>query len=173
MSSPSYDPREPQDRLPDEPPAGPAARFEMPVLGGQPQPPVPRVGGTASDSSLVAVFGDVHREGRWTLAAQTSVVPVFGDVTLDLREASLEAAECQIRAYPVFGDVTVIVPPGVDVQVAGMLVFGDRTSKLRTPPAPDAPRVHVLAYGAFGDVKVLELAPGESRPSWKDRFRRQ
>lgn len=183
---------EPQDRLPGEAQQGPQARFEMPVIGhdgtvapipaghvpaqpgaaGAPGQEVARVGGAPTDRSLVCLFGDVKREGRWIVAERTRSVTVFGDTVLDLREASLEKAQVVVRAIVAFGDLKVIVPPGLDVRVTGGLVFGDQKVQRRTDPAPDSPRVNVEVYGAFGDVKVLELDPGEVEPKWYDRFRK-
>jgi hypothetical protein len=184
---------EPQDRLPHEPERG-AARFDMPVIredGSLAHPPqgaaVPqvvgtpsatpgqqlaRVGGTSNDRSLVCVFGDVKRTGRWTVAESTRSLTVFGDTILDLREASLEQQNVAIRAFVMFGDFKVIVPPGVDVQLRGGLVFGDQKVQRRTESAAGTPRVEIEAYGAFGDVKVIELEPGEVEPKWYDRFRK-
>lgn len=197
MSQPSEG-MEPQDRLPHETEPG-AARFDMPVIradgtlahaapgagdpvhaapsGGDPWPArtggqVARVGGTSTDRSLISVFGDVRRVGRWTVAEDTRSLTVFGDTVLDLREATLEVQEVAVRAIVVFGDLKVIVPPGVDIQLRGGLIFGDQKVRRRTEPPSGAPRVRIEAYGAFGDVKVLELEAGETEPKWYDRFRR-
>lgn len=172
---------EPQDRLPGEDPL--AAHPGATPLDGSVVPAgagpldhsagtaVARIGGTATERALTAVFGDVKRDGRWTVAGQTRVISVFGDVTLDLREATFEGGVVEVRAYTAFGDIKLIVPPGVDVQVKGMLVFGSSKVSRRTEAQPGAPVVVVTANGGFGDVKVLELNPGEREPKWYDRFR--
>ncbi len=151
----------------------------MPVIRAEGVTPAPgaghgvvRIGGTPSQRSMVAVFGDVKRRGRWTIAEQTTVVPVFGDVTLDLRDASFETHEVLVKAYVVFGDVKIIVPPGVHVDLRGFTVFGDHDLKQRTVAPEGAPRVAVDGYAVFGDVKVLELEAGEAEPKWYDRFRK-
>lgn len=183
---------EPQDRLPHEPNRG-AARFDMPVIRedgtlahptpgaeagerglGQQAPghQLARVGGTSNDRSLVCVFGDVKRVGRWTVAEHTRSLTVFGDTILDLREATLEQQQVAVRAFVLFGDFKVIVPPGIDVQLRGGLVFGDQKVQRRTDLPAGSARVDIEAYGAFGDVKVIELEPGETEPKWYDRFRR-
>lgn len=181
---------EPQDRLPHEPDPG-TARFGMPVIRddgtiahepGRTDVPAPqvapgtqvaRVGGVAADRSLFSVFGDVKRVGRWTVAEQTRSLTVFGSTMLDLREASLESAHVAVQAIVLFGDLKVIVPPGVDVQLRGGLIFGDQKMQRRTEPPPGAPRIDIDAHCAFGDVKVIELEPGEAEPKWYDRFRKR
>lgn len=155
----------------------PAPGSAAPQQYGAPGPgsggAVAPIGGASNDRSLVCVFGDVKRTGRWTVAQTTRSVTVFGDTRLDLREASLEASHVTIRALVLFGDLKIIVPPGVDVQVGGGLVFGDQKVQRRSEVHSTAPRVDVEVYGAFGDVKVLELEPGEVEPKWYDRFRKK
>lgn len=187
MTQPPIAP-EPQDRLSHAAEQG-SARFDLPVIredgtlahstppagapqGTGPGDTVARVGGTSTDRTLMCFFGDVKRGGRWTVAEATRSLTVFGDTVLDLREATLEAQTVAVRAFVMFGDVKVIVPPGIDVQLRGGLVFGDQKVQRRTEVPPGAPRVDIEAYGAFGDVKVLELEPGEVEPKWYDRFRR-
>ncbi len=169
---------EPQDHLPGEVTSG-AAQFEMPVIRAQEVTPAPeqgrgitRIGGTPGQRSMVSVFGDVRRQGNWTIAEQTTAVPVFGDIRLDLREASFETQTVTVKAYVVFGDLKLIVPPGVQVDLRGFTIFGDHDLKQRTVAPEDAPRLVVEGYAVFGDVKVLELEIGEEEPKWYDRFRR-
>jgi|GEM_PF-2049457 len=144
----------------------PAPGSAAPQQYGAPGPgaggAVAPIGGASNDRSLVCVFGDVKRTGRWTVAQTTRSVTVFGDTRLDLREASLEASHVTIRALVLFGDLKIIVPPGVDVQVGGGLVFGDQKVQRRSEVPSTAPRVDVEVYGAFGDVKVWSW----SRARW-------
>jgi hypothetical protein len=54
------------------------------------------------------------------------------------------------------GDVKIYVPDGVDVQLSGIAVMGDKKVKVREAPAGQpAPRVVVRATVVMGDVKVL------------------
>lgn len=149
-------------------PTSPEAGAVAPAVGGQ----VARIGGAPQERALFSVFGDVKRQGRWTVAAQTRSVTVFGDTVLDLRDASFEEQKVEVRAFVLFGDLKVIVPAGVDVRVRAGLVFGDQKVQRRTEPGAGAPLVDIDVYGGFGDVKVLELEPGEVEPKWYDRFRR-
>ncbi|MEP7160580.1 MAG: LiaF domain-containing protein [Dermatophilaceae bacterium] len=165
----------PQDRLPGDAASG-AARFEMPVVGDGSTGATPasgktvRVGGTAGQRTIVAVFGDVKRRGQWTMASQTTAVPFFGEILLDLREATFETDRVVLKIFLAFGSIKVIVPPGVQVDVRGVIVFGDHDHKQRTIPAPGAPSLLVEGYGAFGEIKVLELEVGEVEPKWHHRF---
>ena len=53
------------------------------------------------------------------------------------------------------GDVKVIVPDGVEVELTGTAIMGDKKYKVRdSRPLPGAPLIRVRAYAVMGDVKV-------------------
>lgn len=172
-----------QDQVGDLPPELGRPAGDLPVIApGQAltpassnRPAVPAVVGPTGggDRTLVGVFGDVRRSGRWHVPAQTTIVPVFGDAVLDLREAEFESSTVEVRVFGAFGDVKLIVPPGMDVQVRGFILFGDQKVDRRAPLEPGAPTVVVTAYGAFGDIKVKTLAIGEPEPTLWQRLRRE
>jgi Domain of unknown function (DUF1707)/Cell wall-active antibiotics response 4TMS YvqF len=104
---------------------------------------------------LVALIGDVRRTGRWRLAERSVAVLGIGDLTLDLRGAEIEGAETTITVVALIGDVSVIVPEGVDVEVGGVLLIGDRTHESpASPPRPGAPVVRLRVFALIGDVRV-------------------
>lgn len=104
---------------------------------------------------MVAVFGDSTRRGRFTLDDESAAVAAFGDCTLDLSEALIEGPNPLVTAVAVFGDVTVIVPDGIEVDLEGVAIFGDkRCTTGDTPPVPGSPVVLVRAFALFGDVRV-------------------
>jgi hypothetical protein len=127
--------------------------------------PVPWSAGLASEPAptrprkavkwMVAVFGDSTRRGRFTLDDESAAVAAFGDCTLDLSEALIEGPNPLVTAVAVFGDVTVIVPDGIEVDLEGVAIFGDkRCTTGDTPPVPGSPVVLVRAFALFGDVRV-------------------
>jgi hypothetical protein len=132
-------------RLTADLPAGPAA---APV----PRPPAELAGPVATQGS--SVFGDVRRAGRWTVPAQGRWTTTFGDVVLDLREATVTAPETHVEARTVFGDVELLVPEGVEVEVRARTVFGDVRQETGEAGAPGAPRIVLTGGTLFGDVRV-------------------
>ena len=53
------------------------------------------------------------------------------------------------------GEVSIVVPEGVDVRMDGTAIMGEKSvKKLRTPPAPGAPIIHVHAFALMGTVEV-------------------
>ncbi|MEV0945993.1 LiaF domain-containing protein [Rhodococcus sp. NPDC049939] len=106
-------------------------------------------------STIIGIFGDIKRSGRWSLAVQTLVMLVFGDVKLNLRSAVIGARISTITLASVFGDSTITVPEGVHVELGGFTVFGDRElGSGAKDPGPGAPTIRVVSYSLFGDLKV-------------------
>ena len=104
---------------------------------------------------LVAVFGDSARRGRFRLDDESAAIAAFGDCTLDLSEALIDGPNPLITAVAVFGDVTIVVPDGIEVDLEGVAVFGDkRCTTGSAPPVPGSPVVLVRAFAVFGDVRV-------------------
>ena len=100
------------------------------------------------------MFGDVRREGRWVVADRSSFTTLFGDVVLDLREATTAGPEVTIDAGTVFGDVQVLVPEGVLVEVRSRVLLGDVRQEAGEVAPPGAPRVVLVGGTVFGDVRV-------------------
>ena len=121
---------------------------------------------------MVAVFGDSTRRGRFTLDDESAAVAAFGDCTLDLSEALIEGPNPLVTAVAVFGDVTVIVPDGIEVDLEGVAVFGDkRCTTGDTPPVPGSPVVLVRAFALFGDVRVRPPRARSDRRFGRSRHR--
>ena len=101
-------------------------------------------------------MGDSKRQGRWRVERPLVAVAVMGDVVLDLRGAEVPQGEVDITATAVMGDVKIYVPDGVDVQLSGIAVMGDKSVMVREAPVGQtAPRVVVRATVVMGDVKVM------------------
>ena len=115
--------------------------------------------GSGAGAKVMAVFGEAKRGGRWVVPAETVSAAVFGQVTIDLREAILSQREVVVVANAVFGQVTIRVPHGVVVRDEGTAVFGSRSGSGSRhagefPVGPDAPVVIVRGVALFGEVSV-------------------
>jgi len=102
----------------------------------------------------VGVFGDSSRSGRWRAVQRLGAVAVFGDSTLDLREAVIDGDEIEISAEAIFGEVNIIVAPDSRVELSGVALFGDKRSQLTEAASPSGPLVQVKAVAIVGDVNV-------------------
>ncbi|MGH3979234.1 MAG: DUF1707 SHOCT-like domain-containing protein [Pseudonocardiaceae bacterium] len=118
--------------------------------------PQPVVGSRApARSTMISLFGNIKRRGRWTLRRKTTALMLFGDLKLDLRGAVVSDPEVTITAVTLFGDVEITVPEGVEVELSGFDIFGDREFELApVTRVPGSPLARVRAFTLFGDVEI-------------------
>ncbi|TDD64672.1 DUF1707 and DUF2154 domain-containing protein [Jiangella aurantiaca] len=127
------------------------------------QSPSARVGGVPSARSAKVVFSGIQRRGDWVVPQYYRIKAVFGGADLDLREATLEAAEVEIDIRAVFGGVNIVVPPDLRVSVDGDGIFGAFNDDTTRGPQPDpgAPVVRITGKAVFGGVNVQRKSAGE------------
>ncbi|MGY2082637.1 DUF1707 domain-containing protein [Blastococcus sp. SYSU DS0539] len=121
--------------------------------------------GTRTPEELTSVFGDITSAGGMTPPRRAHTV--FGDVRIDLRGLRTGADRLDLHLSTVFGGIDVIVAEGVDAQLEGRTVFGDR--KVTLAPVQrlaGTPLVVVHAKAIFGDLRLRSLAPGDSPSRW-------
>jgi hypothetical protein len=144
-------------------------QLEAATAGLKPAPPV---GSTRTVSSVVTFFGHRRQTGRWRLPTTLRARALFGDLYLDLREVIVHDDVVDISAATLFGNLTVDVPEGVEVELTGFDVLGDRELRLApVPRRPGTPLIRVRAHGLLGDVYVRTPGEGEKPPSWWTWFR--
>lgn len=140
---------------------------DLPVPADLPGPPLPTVqrprewatGSTtvSGQAPLLALFSEISRDSRWTVAEGQTVVAAFGSAKLDLTQAQVESADTELRANAVFGEVTIIVPGDLEVEVSGVGIFGEftRKDKRSMPTEPSGrPRIRITGVALFGAVTV-------------------
>ncbi|MGY1720098.1 DUF1707 domain-containing protein [Blastococcus sp. SYSU DS0552] len=145
-------------------------RAELDVLvadlpAGAPAP-VEIVGRRTPEEEVSSVFGDIVLTVAATPPRRAS--SVFGDVRIDLRGLRTGEERLDLHVSTVFGTVDVIVAEGVEAELLGRTVFGDRRVEL-APVARLAgtPVVVVHARTVFGDLRLRSLAPGEHPSRWR------
>ncbi|MEV8566667.1 DUF1707 domain-containing protein [Streptomyces sp. NPDC051322] len=135
---------------------------DLPAPGGaaavaEPQPKsgwAARIGGPATSTGALAVFGGFHRRGTWTVARRFTAFTLFGGGELDLREARFEDREVAIRCFALFGGMGVIVPPDLHCTVSGFGLMGGFGDKASGEGTPGSPRVKVTGFALFGGIGV-------------------
>ncbi|HSK97491.1 MAG TPA: LiaF domain-containing protein [Euzebyales bacterium] len=103
---------------------------------------------------IIAVMSEEAARGRWRPAPETTAVGVMGNAIVDLQGAEYEGDELKISAMAFMGSVEIIVPEGVEVELSGFAIMGDRSNRIDAPVLPDAPLVRVDAYAVMGAVEV-------------------
>lgn len=101
-----------------------------------------------------SVFGDLVQEGPWRVPQSGRWSTVFGDVTLDLRQAAVGHARVEIEAETTFGDITLLVPEGVLVEIRARTFFGAVKKEAGHDAPAGAPLVVLSGHTWFGDVRV-------------------
>ncbi|WP_235014042.1 DUF1707 domain-containing protein, partial [Parafrankia sp. Ea1.12] len=120
----------------------------------------PRVGIQRSSSTIVNILGDGRRLGRWRMPRRTVIVNLLGDWTLDLRGALMDEdavtdGVLDILYISLIGDLTISVPDGMEVDMSGLVVLGDRHLELAmVSERPGTPRLRLRLAGLIGDVRV-------------------
>jgi hypothetical protein len=126
------------------------------------------------ERQFTALFSSVEQTGRWTPARHNRVVDVFGDATLDLREAELGPGTTIIDVRCVFASLTLIVPPGLAVRVEASATFAsvERDKHIiEQPRAHGDPVVVIRGVVVFASLEIHDRMPGESRREARRRHR--
>ena len=108
-------------------------------------------------------IGRLRLAGKWQVARETHVSAELGSVRLDLTEAEFDDHVIDLHVYTGCGSITIIVPPGVDVQV--IRHRGGVDARL-DPPVPGLPRVRLDVTTNIGRVHLRH-------PGTQDHARRR
>jgi DUF1707 SHOCT-like domain len=107
---------------------------------------------------LLSVFSSVERKGRLRLRRRVLCLACFGNIDLDLREATLERSALTIVALGLFATVDVYVPEGIEADIGGVVVFGHRNAHGNdVPPVPESPLVRFTVVGLFAGVDLWRV----------------
>ena len=128
----------------------------------------------ASKRQFTALFSSVEQVGRWTPARHNVVIDVFGDATLDLRDAELGPNVTIIDVRCVFASLTLIVPPGLAVRIEASATAAsvERDQNIsEAPRGPGDPVIVIQGFLLFASLEIHDRMPGESRREARRRHR--
>jgi uncharacterized protein DUF1707/cell wall-active antibiotic response 4TMS protein YvqF len=121
---------------------------------------------------LLSLFGSTERDGRIRIRRRAVCATAFGNVDLDLRQATLEGDIVTIVALGVLGTIDVYVPEGVEVDLHGFSLGGHRRVRGNDPlPRPGTPLVRVFAFSAFAGIDVWRVPIAWTQRSWREVIR--
>ena len=116
---------------------------------------------------LLALFGSTERDGRIRVGRRMVGLAGFGNIDLDLRQATFERDEITIVVVGFFCAIDVYVPEGVEVDARGLVVFGHKGSNGNDPtPVAGTPLVRVFAVGLFAGIDVWRVPVAWAQKSW-------
>jgi hypothetical protein len=104
---------------------------------------------------VLSLFSSVEREGRLRLRRRIFCAACFGNIDLDLREATLDRDRLTIVAFGLFATMDVYVPEGIEADIGGVIVFGHRNAHGNdVPPVQGSPLVRFNVFGLFAGVDL-------------------
>jgi len=111
--------------------------------------------------TAIALKSSVRRAGRWRVPERYTTVVYKGDGWLDLRAAEFSGPVTSFFAVAYKSQVTILVPPGVRVEMTGLGVTQGAADE--DDPgyrlAADAPVIHVRGLAYKGAVEVTTRPP--------------
>jgi Domain of unknown function (DUF1707) len=119
----------------------------------------PIVAGPRPGRFAAGLKSSVRRSGRWRVPERYTTVVYKGGGWLDLRAAELSGPVTTFLAVAYKSTVTILVPPGVRVEMTGFGVTqgADDDPGYRLPA--DAPVIHVRGLAYKGTVEVTTRPP--------------
>jgi hypothetical protein len=121
---------------------------------------------------LLAVLGSTERDGRIRVRRRVGCLTAFGNIDLDLRQATLEKDVITIVALGMFGAIDVYVPEGVEVDLHGFALLGHkRANGNDPPPSPGTPLVRVFAVSLFAGIDVWRVPIAWTQKTWREVIR--
>jgi uncharacterized protein DUF1707/cell wall-active antibiotic response 4TMS protein YvqF len=121
---------------------------------------------------LFSIFGSTEREGRIRLRQRVVCLTGFGNIDLDLRQATLEGDVITIFALGMFGAIDVYVPEGVEVDLQGLALGGHKRARGNDPsPHPGSPLVRVWAVSIFAGIDVWRVPIAWAKKTWREVIR--
>lgn len=128
----------------------------------------------APERQFTALFSSVEQGGHWTPARHNRVIDVFGDATLDLREAALGPGPTIIDVRCVFASLVLIVPPGLAVRIEASATFAavERDKHISEQPrGPGEPVIVIKGVLLFASLEIHDRKSGEGRGEARRRHR--
>jgi hypothetical protein len=121
---------------------------------------------------LFSMLGSSEREGRIRVRRRVGCLMAFGNIDLDLRQATLEGDVITIVALGMFGAIDVYVPEGVEVDLRGFAFGGHKRARGKDPPPqPGTPLVRVFAVSIFAGIDVWRVPITWTQKTWREVIR--
>jgi hypothetical protein len=121
---------------------------------------------------LLSLLGSTEREGRIRVRRRVGCLTVFGNVDLDLRQATLEGDVITVVAIGIFGAVDVYIPEGLEVDLHGVALGGHKHARGNDrPPRPGTPLVRVFAVAIFSGIDVWRVPIAWTQRTWREVIR--
>ena len=109
---------------------------------------------------LSAVFSGTRRSGPWTVPLRIEAKIIFGDMTLDFRDAWFEVDTLDIEVDAFCGKLRLIVPPGTQIEnEIEETLSGSNHKRGREIAEPNGLLVRLSGQMFMGKVLISERPP--------------
>ena len=114
-----------------------------------------------------AILANLEHHSMAIVPRELSVSAVFGNVELDLRDATFGAGTTEIRVRAVFGHIGLTLPAGtqVDQRASGILGSIECPKSPLATPRSGAPVVRLTGHAILGAVEIHFGEPSPQLPS--------
>jgi hypothetical protein len=103
----------------------------------------------------LTIMSDSKRRGFWRPAAESQVITVMGDSTIDLTDADLSRPVTHMRVFTLMGSTRIEVPDDVNVHVTKLTIMAENDIDAPdAPPMPGAPELHIHLVSIMGECKL-------------------
>lgn len=142
----------------------------IPMGGHLPQPQQfsPQSSGQPEQSTM----GSIKKTGEWAVPAYSAYKLNGSDLHIDLRKATAAAPVVTINITMNMSATTLIVPPGVHVDVQIASKNWSEFTVDSSAPVPGAPRVVITGVSRASTLKVITRHPDEPLNFWEQVFRK-
>ena len=110
--------------------------------------------GDPSIETILSLLSSTRRQGPWRLHRSSTALAIMGSIKLDLRQASFEAANCELNVTCIMGSVKVVVPQGVEVIDKTVPIMGDHKTRGPHQPSPGAPTLTIRGLLLMSELDV-------------------
>ena len=100
------------------------------------------------------IFGDLEKGSDSQKFSGGSLSTIFGDTTLNLKDAQLSEEGATLDASVVFGDILIMIPQSWILEIRSSNVLGDLKNKSRNTRESTGKRLIINANIIFGDLVI-------------------
>lgn len=114
-----------------------------------------------------STMGSIKKSGEWVVPAYSAYKLNGSDLHIDLRRATAAAPVVTIDITMNMSAATLVVPPGVHVDVQIASKNWSEFSIATSAPTPGAPRVILRGISRASTLKVITKSPNEPLSIWE------
>lgn len=127
---------------------------------------------------LCARMSSVERAGPWDVPQELELRATWGNIELDLREATFQPGTTTLDVRVTMGNIELIVPPSIEVllETKTFAASVEQTAasswiapplvepgQIVVPPIIEKRVLRIIGHVRFGNLEVVRLWPGETR----------